>query len=222
VLGSLLVLMGTGAGVSGIVGVVADRTARDSSGLLMSTSAPLTSSGYAVTSDTARFDFPGFAPFTADRIIGKVRITATPVGGQQSFVGIGRSADVDGYLSGVQHSVVTRFGMGVGPNTSPLYRQVAGGAPAQAPSAANVWVVKASGAGRQTLDWNAESGDWTVVVMNADASGGVSADVRIGATFPDLGTWAGGLLIAAAVLLAAGFLVVGLSLRGSPRVEPRA
>ncbi|HET7276790.1 MAG TPA: DUF4389 domain-containing protein, partial [Dermatophilaceae bacterium] len=98
---------------------------------------------------------------------------------------------------------------------------VAGGAPAQAPSAADVWVVQASGAGRQTLDWNAESGDWTVVVMNADASAGVSTDVRVGARFPDLGTFAGGALIAAAVLLAVGFLAVGLSLQGSPRVEPR-
>jgi hypothetical protein len=82
-------------------------------------------------------------------------------------------------------------------------------------------VVQASGAGRQTLDWNAESGDWTVVVMNADASAGVSTDVRVGARFPDLGTFAGGALIAAAVLLAVGFLAVGLSLQGSPRVEPR-
>lgn len=220
VLGSLLVLMGTGAGVAGIVGVVADRTARDSSGLLMSGSATLTSSGYAVTSDTVQFDFAD-APIIPDRIIGKVRITATPVGGQPAFVGIGRSADVDGYLSGVQHSVVTRFATGVGPNTRPLYRQVAGGAPAQAPTAVDIWVVQASGAGRQTLDWNAESGDWTVVVMNADASAGVSTDVRVGARFPDLGTFAGGALIAAAVLLAVGFLAVGLSLQGSPRVEPR-
>jgi hypothetical protein len=188
----------------------------------MSASAPLTSSGYAVTSDTARLDFPGFGPFSAERILGKVRITATPVGGQESFVGVGRSVDVDGYLSGVQHSVVTRFGTGTGANARPLYRQVSGGAPAQAPAAADIWVAKASGAGPQTLDWSAESGDWTVVVMNADASAGVSADVRVGATLPNLGTWAGGLLIAAAVLLAVGFLAVGLSLQGSPRVQPHA
>lgn len=34
-----------------------------------------------------------------------------------------------------------------------------------------------AGAGPQTLIWNIEPGDWDVVVMNADASRGVSADI---------------------------------------------
>jgi Domain of unknown function (DUF4389) len=220
VLGCVLVLAGTAAAVAGVVGVAFDRAARDSSGLLMTASAPLSSSGYAVSSETAQLQFPEVGPFTADRFLGRVRITVTPTGGQPAFVGIGRSADVAGYLSGVQHSVLSRFGTGLGRDTVPLYRQVPGGAPAQSPSAANVWVADASGAGRQTLDWVAESGDWTIVVMNADASAGVQTDVRIGATFPSLGTAAGIVLLVAALLLVAGFVTVALSLRGNPRVGP--
>jgi hypothetical protein len=45
-------------------------------------------------------------------------------------------------------------------------------------------VTSASGTGQQTLDWTIQSGEWAMVIMNADASSGVSADLRFGALAP--------------------------------------
>ena len=48
------------------------------------------------------------------------------------------------------------------------------------------------GTGTQTLDWDVEDGNWSVVVMNADGSAGVDAGVSAGANLPfldDLGLW---------------------------------
>jgi hypothetical protein len=45
-------------------------------------------------------------------------------------------------------------------------------------------VASVSGSGEQTLDWTIETGEWALVIMNADGSPGVSADVRLGVLAP--------------------------------------
>ena len=48
------------------------------------------------------------------------------------------------------------------------------------PGEQRIWVASAEGSGRQTLTWDVEGGNWSIVLMNADGSRGVEADVRIG------------------------------------------
>ncbi|MGH3102046.1 MAG: hypothetical protein ACRDPU_13745, partial [Thermoleophilia bacterium] len=79
------------------------------------------------------------------------------------------------------------------------------------PAEKSFWAVTTQGRGTQTLDWRVQDGDWSVVVMNADGSRGVAADVRAGAKLPfldELGVSAlgagGGLLIGAIVLTVLG------------------
>ena len=66
--------------------------------------------------------------------------------------------------------------------------------------------------------WPVENGDWTVVVMNADGSRGVSTDLSVGATVPALGWVVTGILVAAGLglLLAVVLLVVALHRRRPP------
>lgn len=122
------------------------------------------------------------------------------------FVGIAPAADVANYLAGIQHSVLLDLPTGDG-RSDPVYRQEAGGAPTLAPEDVNIWAAQASGTGRQSLIWPVEAGDWSVVVMNADASSPVSAAVAVGATFPGL-DWVEWTLVGVALLL----LVVGIVL----------
>ena len=51
-------------------------------------------------------------------------------------------------------------------------------------------------------------GDWTVVVMNADASARVDIGADAGATVPDLTGFAAGLLVGGGVLLVGGVLLI--------------
>ena len=48
------------------------------------------------------------------------------------------------------------------------------------------WVVSVSGSGEQDLDWTIEPGEWALVVMNADGSPEVSADLRFGVLNPSV------------------------------------
>jgi hypothetical protein len=55
-----------------------------------------------------------------------------------------------------------------------------------APADSQIWVASEQGSGKQTLNWQIEDGDYSVVVMNADGSAGVDADISTGANIPFL------------------------------------
>ena len=75
--------------------------------------------------------------------------------------------------------------------------------------------------GPDELTWEVESGDWTVVVMNADASRGVDVDVRLGIKVDWLLPALIGLLVAGLVVLAGGAALVIVGGRGLGRpAEP--
>jgi hypothetical protein len=115
--------------------------------------------------------------------LGDVRIAATPRDGKPLFVGIARTSDVEDYLAGVPHTTVTDF------EASPFradYARHAGQRHPVSPEHAGIWAASTHGNGQQTVDWHIEDGDWSVVVMNADGSLGVDADINAGAKVPFL------------------------------------
>ena len=63
------------------------------------------------------------------------------------------------------------------------------------------------------MRWKARGGDWRAVVMAADGSRGVDAELSVGATFPDLDWLSGGLLAGGAVLLLVGGTLIYLGAR---------
>ena len=81
--------------------------------------------------------------------------------GSPLFVGIGPSADVDRYLAGVSHTLISDF-------WSDSVQAIGGGMPGSPPGTQDFWVASATGTGAQTLTWDPANGSWTVVVMNAD------------------------------------------------------
>lgn len=68
------------------------------------------------------------------------------------------------------------------------------------PTAKHLWAARAVGSGTQTLSWSPRNGDWRIVVMNANGSAGVRADLAVGARFPHL-LWIGIGLLGGGVLL---------------------
>jgi hypothetical protein len=115
--------------------------------------------------------------------LGKVRVQVDSRGDNPVFVGIARTSDVEDYLAGVSHSTLTDV------NTSPFdadYDDHAGDRRPVAPADSRIWAASEHGSGKQTLNWEIEDGDWSVVVMNADGSAGVDADISTGANVPFL------------------------------------
>ncbi|GIU94520.1 MAG: hypothetical protein KatS3mg012_0977 [Gaiellaceae bacterium] len=204
ILGSIaaIVALGLLAGGCGAVGV--DRTMRDDDGFLMSPSEEFATAGYAIASERAEIDTGG-AERALDAFLGTVRITSES--DRALFVGVAPAADVARYLGGVEHSVVTSL------ERRPRYAQVSGGAPATPPGEQEFWATSTSGLGEQTLEWAPEDGDWRIVVMNADGSRGVAAELAIGAELDPL-LWIGiGLLAAGAVFAGAAALLITLGVR---------
>ena len=142
--------------------------------------------------------------------LGDVKVTAessTPV-----FVGIARTTDADAYLADVEHATLTDFRGG-----DPVYDTTGTTAPAAAPTDTDIWVARSSGTGIQQVVWPVKNGDWSVVVMNADGSRRVSADVAGGATVPALDWLVPTLLVAAGLGLAASIALLVVALHGPRR-----
>ncbi|HEU5065804.1 MAG TPA: hypothetical protein VFT86_07935 [Gaiellaceae bacterium] len=164
-------------------------------------------SGSALATVSTELGSAGVGWLYAPDLMDKIRIRVTPTSPDRAlFVGIGPSEDVDRYLAGVGHTVITEFW---GDEVDP----VQGSKPASAPRTQSFWAASAAGAGTQDLVWDPEDGSWTVVVMNADGQPGVAVGADLGAKFPAL-TWvAVGVLIAGAIFLAGGALLIAGAFR---------
>ena len=206
--GSVLLLSGIGVLGSATALLVADTHGRDAAGFVSTSAQRFTGQGYALVADPVRLraaagdaDLPG--------VLGEVRVRATGTSPSGVFVAIGPSAAVDTYLANVAHDPLTP------PSTAtstPSTRTTPGGPPATSPAEKTFWVESASGLGPQELVWTPAPGDWALVVMNADGSRPVAADLSFGATAPGLSLVWTGLYAAGGASLAVGALVVGLAL----------
>jgi hypothetical protein len=126
-----------------------------------------------------------------------VRVTAANPE-KRLFVGIAPTTAVSRYLAGMSHEEISNWAQG-----TTKYRAGAR-APVASPETERFWTAQSSGAGTQTLTWNPRPGNWTIAVMSATTGPGLDVRADIGATVPDLGWIALGLLAAGAVLLIIG------------------
>lgn len=113
-----------------------------------------------------------------------VRMQGVASGSDALFLGIAPTGPLEGYLDGVAHDEITDWDCDVDEIEAVKYTRHEGAGAPGVPGTEQFWVTSASGTGQQTLDWTVESGEWAVVIMNADASSGVSADLRFGALAP--------------------------------------
>jgi hypothetical protein len=185
----------------------ADQTQRED-GYLTSPREQFESSSYAIVSEP--IDLVSSDPdvadwFLSEDVLGDVRLTVT---GEDIFLGVARSDDVDPYVGAMEHDRVSDL-------DPPEYERRGGGAPESPPAEQDFWAATASGSGEQALTWRPESGNWTVVLMNEDASAHIDADLRAGAEVDFLIWVAIGLLIAGAVFLLGGAALIYLGARHS-------
>ena len=160
---------------------------------------------------TSMMACPGRPPTTAS-----VRFKVRSDDAKPVFVGVARTRDVDAYLDRSAHATLTDFD--VDPFVAD-YRTTGGLTAPAAPGTQPIWAAKATGTGTQTLTWDAEDGDWSVVVMNADGSAGVDTDISVGAEVPIVGDLATGLTIGGISGLGIGVALIAGGLI-TPRRRP--
>lgn len=168
-------------GGSGLLWV--DATKKDREGFFTTPSERLETTTYAITS--SKVDLGADPTGRRARVdlgeLATIRIDVRSTDESNTFVGIGPAHEVNRYLSDVSHAEVEHL------RFDPFavdYRYHQGGAPRTAPGDAKFWAASVEGPGAQRLEWRPQSGNWAVVIMNADGSAGVSVQTSLGASSP--------------------------------------
>jgi hypothetical protein len=201
VIGVLLALISLGLLASGGTALWADRTQREA-GYVTTDVHEFSTSGSALATEPIDLGSAGTGWLYSPSLLDKIRLRVTPATSSSAlFVGIGPSADVDRYLAGVSHTLISDF-------WDEKVQAIGGGAPASAPGAQDFWVTAATGPQTQSLVWEPTDGSWTVVVMNADGRSGIDVAADLGARMSALLWIAVGFLAAGAVLAAGGVLLI--------------
>ncbi len=177
VIGVVLILPGIGALLGGSALGLGYAFGRDDTGFFDASIDRLETPTVAITTEDVDLTAdPGSPDEFFDAIDADVRLRVTGASSEQDiFVGIGPEREVDLYLSSVAHEEIRRLD-----EDGPVFRTRQGGDEIDPPTEQSFWTVSASGRGTQEIVWEAESGRWAAVLMNADGSPAVAADVDVG------------------------------------------
>jgi hypothetical protein len=190
---------------------------KDDDGYLRTDTARFTADTRALTTENLDVDL-GDADFIAQsNDLGKIEISAQPRDAKPVFVGIARTSDLDGYLGGVPHTTLND--VDVDPFSAD-YERHSGNRHPVAPEHAGIWVASSQGTGKQSIDWKVDDGDYSIVVMNADGSLGVDADISAGANIPFLDELGWSAIGSGAFALILGIGLIALAVRKTRTAIP--
>jgi hypothetical protein len=214
VVGAVAALLAIGFVAAGALLLWGD-SRKDDQGYLSTSQDRYAASTYALASTNLDVDLDG-AGWIMDRDdLGNVRLAVESRAGEPVFVGIARTSDVSDYLSGTSYTSVTDV------DYSPFHASYrdhdhSGDRRPALPADQSFWAASAHGSGKQTVAWDLEDGDWSIVVMNADGSRGIDTDISAGAKIPYMATLGWVSLGGALVLLITAGTLLYLGLR-TPR-----
>ena len=196
----------------------------DSEGFFESRTSRLESDSYAIVTESAEIrwdmDCRGWGCYDpGDFVTFKIEGTnENPSKG--IFMGIGRERDVDEYLEDVEHDEIIEWTPTAGSDDIDYRRHYGDTAPAD-PIVQPFWEASVYGTDTQSLVWEPEEGDWVLVVMNQDASSGIDVTGSAGAKVPWLFRTAVGFMIAGAVILVLGIVMIYFAAREPKQATPR-
>ena len=198
--GVLVALASIGLVVSGAGLMIATELQADNDGFFQSPTYELSTTQYAfATPDIDIASRPG--DFVWPRGLADIQLAVEPGSPSPVFVGIGPSADVNEFLDGVAYEEITDLGTAAG---DVVLTTRTGSQPASSPVDETFWVASTVTADAQSLEWEVDQGEWSMVVMNVDASAGVETSLQAGMRVDAL-------LPIGAVILVVGLLLGALA-----------
>ena len=218
VAGALVALLGFGLLAAGGSLLWLHAFERDDDGFLTTPTETYETTTAALTADLG--GGPGGADWTwSGDDLATIRLRVRPSGERAVFVGVADRETLGRWLAGTAHEEVTQIDVGPFGAESHV---VPGDRTAPRPETATLWERSVSGSGTQTLVWDVPSGDWSVVVMHADGTAGISVDVGVGAKIDALLPIGVALAIAGAIGLAGGVALLIAGLPDGARPAPAA
>ena len=217
IIGSLTALLATALVLGGSLALYGE-VEKDDNGYLNTSAERFTADTRALATENLDVDLGDGEWVVQPGDLGKVRLEAESRDGKPLFVGIARTTDVERYLGNVPHTTVRDVEAGPFDEFDADYVRHSGQRHPASPEHADIWAASNQGPGRQAVDWEIEDGEWSVVVMNADGSLGVDADISAGANIPfldELGWTALG-SGSFALILGIGLIVLAVRRPGNP------
>ena len=196
---------------AGVTAIWADTSKRDDNGYFSANAHRYQTHTRAISTESITV-----GSYVPTWLAGKVRLDVS--GDKQLFVGIAPKKTVDAYLARIEHTEATQLDLDPFKVTYVDHTgTVDPGRPAREP----FWAAKVSGR-KGPLLWNLRSGKWSIVVMNADGSPNVAANLGVGVKVP-AALWAGiGLTLFGCALLAAAVLMFAVRSRAGSRRTTKA
>jgi hypothetical protein len=187
----------------------ADTTLTDGEGFINTVPMDVDVDGYALVAGPAQFELePEFPIALGDVATIRLRVeNQSP--SQGIFVGIAETTTLDAYLGGAAHAIVEEL---ESESMSLSYRTGGAGDLPALPAEQDFWISSIGGVGEQTLEWDMATGSYSFVVMNEDASEGMSFDAVVGARVPMIRPIGVGLLIGGGVSLLIGTILLAVVL----------
>ncbi|MFP4647091.1 MAG: hypothetical protein ACLFN4_05670 [Candidatus Acetothermia bacterium] len=214
---ALLALIGIGLCLGGGFLLWANSFMKDGDGFYTTQTVELKSDSHAITSYPT--DIKVHQPEAIKWLTTvEIKINAEDNKDKGIFVGIAPEKDLREYLSGVEHDQIVKADI---KHPLPLgepeieYKNIPGTSSPAEPAEQDFWIAQASGRDTQDLQWNVESGVYSVALMNEDGSTGVDVSASIGAKVPvasGLGLW---LTIAGLVLVLLSFFFLYITVSRS-------
>jgi hypothetical protein len=214
VTGAIAALISTALIVGGTAALWGDAQ-KGSDGYLTTHAQRFEADGRALATENLDVDLGDADWLAQSDDLGRLKVTAESRDDTPLFVGLARTSDVEDYLAGVPHTTVTDV------EVSPFeadYSRHAGNRHPVSPEHAGIWEASSHGRAEQAIDWSIEDGDWSIVVMNADGSLGIDADISAGADIPfldELG-WSAIGSGAFALIIGAGLIALGIRRPNTP------
>jgi len=190
---------------AGVTGIWASSSQRDHNGYFSANAHRYQTHARAIATDSITV-----GSYVPTWLAGKVRLDVS--GDKPLFVGIAPKATVDAYLARIAHTEATKLDLDPFKVT---YVDHPGTVDPGRPSSEPFWAAAVSN--KSPLTWKLRSGDWSIVVMNADGSRDVAATIGVGVKVPAL-LWIGiGLTLLGGALLVLAWLMFGARSRSYRR-----
>ncbi len=207
IFGILIVIIGLGFTVAGGGALWANSALTDDDGYLTTKTIRIEQGSYAIVTEPTDisvgsvwvWDWGDLATF---------KIEGSNVGPSGNiFMGVAAESDWRDYFENVNYDEVSE--LEINPDRLEYKNHPGSSAPEGSPADQQFWLKSVNGAGTQTLEWELQSGAWSLVLMNEDGSAGIDLSIILGVKIPWLfGTGVGLLVGGILALLLGAFMIV--------------
>jgi hypothetical protein len=192
----------------------------DEEGFIMSNTKQLQVPSYAIITEEIDFNINPTTWRFFERRGGFLKfklITESNDPEKELFIGVARREDAFNYINTMEYHEIKEIKLGweewYNGTSEITYILHHGDPPSVPPTVHSFWVVQGISAELQTIIWEPQAGNYYLVMMNADGTPNISADVKLGVQLPFFGGIGNILLVSGIFIGAIGIMMLYFTIK---------